>query len=138
MDSVEKELNKGKRNRDDHDHDNDTVEKKTKIITEYDVYNSDEAYELLRENDDIKIDDIIHVIPNNQEGYEKYIVVKNSTTGEKDLKEIDNYYKIQQRAYEEDNQQGGKKNKSKKQRKSTKRGKTRKSKKERKTRKNRK
>ena len=63
-------VEKGKRNRDDETDNDDTDVKKTKIITEYDVYgNSDEAYELLRENDDIKIYDIIHVKPNNQEGY---------------------------------------------------------------------
>ena len=126
MASFTKEVKKGKRNREDPD--NDTDVKKTKIINEYTVDTNDKAYDLLRENDEIKIDDIIHVIPNNQEGYEKYIVVEHCACN-KDLRMIDNYYKIQQRAHEEDNQQGGKKNKSNKQRKSKKGGKTRKNRK---------
>ena len=60
-------------------------------MTNFTVYEGEgTVYQELETNPDIKVGDTIEFITNNQEGYEKYIVILGDT-GEKSLELIDSY-----------------------------------------------
>ena len=59
-------------------------------MTLYTVYTNAEAHQLLKNNSNVKADDKIEVLPDNQMGYELFKVILDDK-GEKQLKIIDSY-----------------------------------------------